>query len=385
MIGCCGNTPRISIGALLEAADALPASTPQGIVARRRLAYAIAAGKAAQAGNRSAYAKAMRGFEGLGLTTASTGFHTAVSAVVTGRRADAAFQHALNDARTYITLVTTLASAGTSIARIGCHDCDVNAINVIDMVISWVNALVSGAPVSIPPLTDPGTLAGFLVFCGIKETVKGAINLAFTGAIAAASGDRTARNALMAVRDALNGVIDGICAAVAANVVSDAPPPPPPAPDFCSGVTNATGSDGAGGCTCGPGTVWSAGMRACLVAPGGALGPSLDGSRCPPGSYNLWPPAGLLTATGAVVPGTAGRTSCRLCQPGNSFVPGTVDARGQWATPPQCIPAVPGPCPAGQTRGADGTCRASGGGGGGGGGGLVIPAAAAFAFWKLFF
>lgn len=393
-IGCCGKR-SVSLQGLLAEADSYPASSPAGRAARAKLAYGIAAGKAAQAGNRPAYERAMRGLSGLGLFTSTSDPHIAdrVRAAITPVTTTPPVT--LSQLSGYANLILTFSNAITNVAAI-VPGSDANAIAVTRTVISWIQALISGTAPRLPTL-DANTLNGFVTLCSAQGvTVKGLIDLAFGAIIAGlttaaspapiGSGDANAGRIavqLTTIQTRLDNMFDGICAAVReqvppATVPADAPAPAPTAPQT---QTTSCWNGQQSTQTWDPASSrWGAPTPPC-PAPPPALGLETGAGGCVagvrgggPGSYNMIAPGGIADTAGRPVPGTAGTKSCTQCHAPATFVPGVVNpATGLWATPPRCV-MVPRP----------------GGGGGGGGGGsssggllkVAVPAAAAL--WWFF-
>lgn len=351
-MGCCGSRP-VSIGALLVAADSLPPNTVAGRRARARLAYTIAAAKAAQVGNRRAYAKAMRGLGELGTGGPTTGYHGSVSTA--SARVTAAVTHAASGPSlaqvgaqigAVVNMLASLAGIAASIAQAAGGDA--TAVAVANTVVSWVRAIVNGTPPTIPTL-DANTLGGFVDFCRVGAPIKTAVDLTIGGVITglsasiAAAGvagrtpnasEVTAVAVLTSILQRLDGMFDGICAAVAQQAT--------PVPGASSPQCVAAGVIGdnwvfdpvANTCNCAPG-------YSSAISPGQCLQPP----AAPPGGTPFHYQPGLLPFT----------------------MPFTL---------------LPTACPTGQVRGADGVCRAPASSGGG----LLIPAAiAAIAAKMLFF
>src|SRR5512146_2347683 len=107
MIGCCGRP--VSLAGLLAEADFYPAQSPQGRVARAKLAYTIAAGRAAQRGNRPAYDRAMKSLNGLG----NLGIFSSSDPVVTQRASTAVTAAVRTAATSGPTLTQTMTTVST--------------------------------------------------------------------------------------------------------------------------------------------------------------------------------------------------------------------------------------------------------------------------------
>jgi hypothetical protein len=326
-LGCCGSRPP-SIGALIAHADSLPANTRRGLIARQRLAYAIVAAKAAQAGNRPMQERALAGLGELGRFTSSD---TALTAAASSRIATTVARAApsgpspaqiLGAASPYLALLTQLADLGADIAG-AVPGSDANAITAVHIITSWVRAIINGTPPQMPTL-GPNELNSFVDFCRVKAPVKSAIDIAMTSVIAGLTaagvrdaGAMQAANALTTIKGRIDTMLDGIC-----NIPQIQDALAPAAAD-CSSVPNAI-SDGAGGCTCAPG-------YSSAITPGQCLPEGTSRFQYHPGTF----------------------------QPGTPFT------------------LLPTACPTGQVRGADGVCRAPVQAGGG----LVVPAAVAAAAW----
>lgn len=439
-IGCCGygGPRRFSLSGFLAEADAYPPSSPQGQAARARLAYGIAAGKAAQAGNRPAYERAMRGLAGLGTGSPTPGFHgdaSAARAQITAAVSAAApspvsLSATLTGISGYVDLVASLATLGTSIAQ--SSGGDQNTIDAINTVVSWLRSILTGAVPTVPTLSD-SMLNGFVDFCRIKTQMTNVLYplldgviLTLRGVAVRDAGAREAADALTLIKSRVVTLLDGICrapqiaAAMAASMSQTcADGSVIPSSSTCATDAQCRASDpntiahGAG-CACANGLLDPArpymGCRPVAGTPGPtaavpAIGLELGVGGCTsgvhgggPGRFNLIPPAGIYNpTTGSAVPGTAGSKSCAACSAPAVFIPGVVDARGFWATPPGCqnpatgaIISAPrtGPCPAGTSRTSSGGCAGAAGGGGGGSGGsskaIPLAAAAAAAAWFFF-
>lgn len=125
----------------------------------------------------------------------------------------------LSVAGTYINLVLGAAQIGTGIASSACSGCDRTGIDVVNTIISWVRAILSGTTPTLPTMT-PDQLRGFVDFCRIEPQIKGGVDAAFGIAIAAASaagsrGDGAAAqaaNALVTIGQFIDNLLDGICA-----------------------------------------------------------------------------------------------------------------------------------------------------------------------------
>jgi hypothetical protein len=340
-LGCCGSRP-LSIAGLLEAADALPPDTRHGLIARRRLAYTIAAAKAAQVGNRAMYGRALKGLSEVGLFTSSDPhLATAGTRIATTVRAAARGPSLSQTATQIASVVTLLASLADLAATVaGAAGGDPRAVTAAHTVTSWIRAIVNGTPPTIPTL-DANTLNSFVSFCAVSTPVKALVDTAFGIAILeltreasprpVGNGDAgagTAATVLTTILQRLDAMLDGLCAAVA----TQAAPPPPAAMD-CSSVPNAV-PDGAGGCTCAPG--YSSAIQPGQCLPEGGAPP-----RFRPGLIRLRLPIPI--------------------------------------TPFTLLPAA---CPTGTVRGADGVCRAPATGGGGSAAVIAIPAVAAL-WWFM--
>jgi len=420
-MGCCGR--RTTAMGLLEEADAFPPTHPRGAKARRKIAYSVAAQRARQTGNRGAYERAMAGLrsiDGLGLFSSSdtrltAAASTAVTSAVTRAATGPSLAQIGTQVAAVVNMLTTIASLATSIAQAAGGD--PTAVAVANTVVSWVRAIVNGTPPTIPTL-DANTLNGFVRFCTVGTPIKSAVDFGFGAAIAVfnanilaatvagrspSASDTQAVSVLTSLVQRLDGMFDGICAAVSAQVVptqtcpdgtvipatTPCATPPPPAPTVPATLRHLCWDGSTTVQTWDPATNrWGAGVPPCPPRPQAA---GLPTGGCSSG-FNTLPPSGFKTSTGAVVPGTAGRVACAQCYTPGRFIPGVLDAQGFWRTPPACVldPATgavypsPGPgypCPAGTSRGADGDCKApvAGGGGGGGGGGLLLVGAAALA------
>ncbi len=414
-MGCCGR--RTALGLLAEA-DAFPPSHPRGAKARRQIAYSVVAYKARQDGNRVAYERAMRGLADLGLfsssdTALTARASTAVTATVTRAATGPSLAQVGTTVAAVVNMLASLASIATSIAQAAGGDA--TAVAAANTIVSWVRAIVNGTPPTIPTL-DANTLNGFMKFCSIGTPFKTAIDLGFSTAIAVFSGniaaagiagrapsasDTQAVSVLTSIQQRLDGLFDGLCAAVGSQAVTATqtcpdgtvvpatspcalPPPPPAAPRTVSRVCwngqptsqtwNATSNR------------WDPPSPPCPPQPQAA---GLPAGGCASG-FNVIAPAGVLLSNGALLPGTAGRTSCAPCYAPGRFIPGTVSPQGTWMTSPGClvdgrISNVIPPyytCPTGTKRAANGDCTT--GGSGGGSSLLFIGAAALAAKYFLF-
>jgi len=232
-IGCCGR--RTSLAGLLAEADFHPASSPQGRAARAKLAYTIAAGKAAQVGNRPAYDRAMRSLGelgGLGLFTSSDPVVTQRSATAVTAAVRAASSTSVSATLTQIgpwaDVIASLANLGTAIAG-AVPGADQNTINAINTIVSWIRAILRGTAPTIPTL-DANLLNGFVMFCAFKPAAWGILNpilvAGVTGLRVQGVRDASAAQAadvLELVRSRLGTMLDGLCAAVAAQAPAPVP------------------------------------------------------------------------------------------------------------------------------------------------------------------
>lgn len=237
-VGCCGRP--VSLAGLLAEADFYPALSPQGRAVRARLAYTIAAGKAAQAGNRPAYERALSGLRGLGRFQSSDPAFAAASSGVTAAVRTAAsspttLPQALTSASGYVNLVAGLASLATSIAQSAGGD--QNAIDAVNTTVSWIRSLLTGSTPTIPTMS-PDLLNGFVDFCRIKPTMTAIlypiIDAVVVGLRAGAIRDPgmgQAADALDFIKGRITTLLDGICNVPqiqAAMTAAPAPTTPPP-------------------------------------------------------------------------------------------------------------------------------------------------------------
>jgi hypothetical protein len=385
-VGCCGRP--VSIAGLAELADMYPPTSPQGRRARARLAYTIVAAKAARAGDRRMYARAMHGLSGLGdldLPTLLT--QAGVS--------PAQFDSALATARPYMNALLALASAGDAIAA-QIPGADQTVVNVINMVIGWIRGILNSTPTNPFHFTlsgvtlDPNTLHGFTQFCVWRGTITTAINVAMSTAMLAASSDANAQQALTLIGSVLTGIVDGICnvpqiAAATANVQ---------AAGTCADggaigphwVVVATGTTADGRpsqqCACEPGYT---------AMPDHTCQPVAVGSPCPQNGPN-WvvnsvSPFGCRCADGYRFQANAGDPNHGTCQPMVRDI-----IRGDLPVIMQQRPLQGRYCPDGSIApgGNAALCGRTASGGGAASSGpsaaavVGIPAAA-FLAWKLFF
>lgn len=318
-IGCCGSRP-LSLQGLLAEADFYPARSPQGQRARAKLAYGIAAGKAAQQGNMPAYRRAMEGLNGLGTFTAGTAALAAASSAVRAAATRAAASAprpptALQlgaQASAYVNLVVTLVNVGTNIARAAAGT-DTNATNIaaaIDMIVGWIRALLTGGALTVPSSLSPDVLNGMADFCARKNDFQSPINLglqaivvALRGAAVApgadVSGLTNAADAIDAIRTRIVSLLDGLCTAVTgAGGVA-------PSSTDCSGIANAIYDAAQGGCVCKPGFVAS------TTVP----------DQCDPAPYVLFPTPGSAPPPTVFVPFALRPTGSGSSAPKSSAAP----------------------------------------------------------------
>lgn len=275
-LGCCGQS-RVSLRGMISEADTYPANTARGRVARQKLAYAVAAGRAAQIGNKVAYSRAMNGLGSLGglgtFTAGSAAFSTAAARVTAAAHAATATPTPVPAASlgsqlsTYTSLVAGLINIGTSIARTAGGDPNVTA--AIDMVVGWLRAILTGSStVTIPTLT-PDLLNGLADFCAHKDQIQNPIDLGLTaiasvvrgvGIASRDTGAQAAADAIDLVRGRAVGLLNSLCTAVvAAGGV---------APVDCSSIAHAVYDAAQGGCVCGPNFMASPTVAdTCIPAP----------------------------------------------------------------------------------------------------------------------
>jgi hypothetical protein len=232
-LGCCGAPSRpVSIAALVARADQLPPSSPQGRAARARLFYTVAAGKAAQAGNRYAYERAMAGLRGANLADAASDAAAARQRFVglINSAGSGMTDAVLERIRMVSGIASLVAQLGVSIMRAAGAPADVT--NAVDSVFAVLRALLvppaSGSAPSLPPM-DANTMRAFATFCTTYKSAVTASVSALFGGIAAgysasaiakgargdsagATSDGQTAQALGQVAVWVNGVLDGICA-----------------------------------------------------------------------------------------------------------------------------------------------------------------------------
>lgn len=276
-IGCCGR--QVSLQGLVAQADAYPARSPRGQRARARLAYTIVAGKAAQAGNREVYQRAMAGLRGLGAEgdgisthgtvadpTVAAAAAPAITATLTSIFAQAApsASASFRQLQSWTGVLMALARIGTSIAG-AFPTADRNAINVANHILSWIGTLINGTAPTIPPL-DAAAVQGLVGFCQFKEIVRTAIGVPLGLAAGIITADAAANSrapdagalaALDSIRVWTDAIVNGICnipqiAAAAGAVEADRQN------TICMTTTPNSVWDPAyngGGCVCAPGFV----------------------------------------------------------------------------------------------------------------------------------
>ena len=158
-LGCCGRP--VSIAGLAELADMYPPRSPQGRRARARLAYTIVAAKAAQAGNRQAYERAMHGLRGLrdvpttpvSATSIGNLQQTLVALGAPGGRVQSLI-NTVGDVRAILGLVGTLIDAIASATN----------DQGIEQGALWFNWFLQGMQ-GVPPTMDAGVFNTFADFC----------------------------------------------------------------------------------------------------------------------------------------------------------------------------------------------------------------------------
>jgi len=226
MASCCGSSPRVSLQGLVAQADAHPANSPQGRHARAKLAYTIVAAKAAQAGNRPMFHRAMGSLRGLGdgptLSTHGTvatpeGAAEAAPAIratlesLIAQGGDPAARAIFTQLQTVGGVLAGLASLGTEIAS-RVSGSDPRAIAAANMVISWVRTLLSGSAPTIPTLSA-NEVQSLVAFCRVAPDVQIGVTSVFSAAsiATAAAGNSGATNALLSLQAWIEAILTGIC------------------------------------------------------------------------------------------------------------------------------------------------------------------------------
>lgn len=317
-LGCCGCGPnRIWLRGLLSAADTYPATSPQGRLARQRLAYGVAAAKAAQVGNKAAYSRALSGLQSLGglgtvpSTADAAALGTGLNRLIGTLSGSAQFRAQLAAASGYINLVLSAAQIGTGIASSACNGCDRTGIDATNLIISIIRTLLSGGTPTVPTMSVD-TLNGFVQFCRYKDAVKGGVDAAFgiASVAASAANNAGAASALNAVQGFVDNLLDGICAIpqVAASISTGGDP------GNCSQIPNAQYDASVGGCNCKPGFQPSA-----TVA-----------NQCDPAPFVLSPTPSVPTVRAVFHPSTSGGGGGAPAPKSSIVLPAAATAAALW-------------------------------------------------------
>lgn len=333
-----------------------------------RLAYTVVAGKAVQTGNRMAYAKAMHALRGLDLaqtaddaTAAASGLQGMINDVTGG---SAAITATFRQIQTIGGLLNDLAGIGTAIA--GIAGGDANAIAVIDMVRSWIGALLNGTAPSVVAFS-PEVLHGFADFCRAKPLIKSTGDLLLTGIIATLHATHNAEGALgvETFKTWFDRILDGICSLPQISAVALA----------ASCPANASWTNG--GCNCNPGFV------------GGPPGADGASRTCVPVPTTSTPTGGLTPEQQWVIAqrirgATLGLRVGSVPVPALRLIPGTRFVITPCA-PGDSRPACGGPanCAPGEVVDPD-TAQCVPGPSGGGGGAAAIALPAVALLWYFF-